>query len=177
MNIIKLIITIVFLHSVNIVYSQKITIKGHISDKQGSNLCFVNAYLLKQNTIGSVSEIDGNFTLKITDPKIIKGEYLVFSFIGYEPLKIGLDSINYSAAFNVIMTENIQALNEVFVEGRKSISREFSIKEMDKLKIYFSPLASADPLKAIAMLPSSQIQTKLLILSFGVAQQIVQKYF
>lgn len=155
MNTIKLIIAIVFLHSVNLVYSQTITIKGHISDKQGSNLCFVNAYLLKQNTIGSVSDIDGNFTLNIPDPKIIKGEYLVFSFIGYEPLKITLDSINYSVPFKVIMTENMQALNEIVVEGRKSISREFSIKEMDKLKIYLSPLASADPLKAVAMLPSS----------------------
>jgi len=155
MYTIKLINVIVFLYSVNIVYSQTIIIKGHISDKQGSNLCFVNAYLLKHNKIGSVSDIDGNFTLKIPDPKIIKGENLVFSFIGYEPLKIDLDSINYSVPFNVIMTENIQALNEIVVEGRKSISREFSIKEMDKLKIYFSPLASADPLKAIAMLPSS----------------------
>jgi hypothetical protein len=155
MNTIKLIIAIVFLHSVNIVYSQSITIKGHISDKQGSNLCFVNAYLLKQNTIGSVSDLEGNFTLKIPDPKIIKGEYLVFSFIGYEPLKIALDSTNYAFPFKVIMKENMQALNEIVVEGRKSISREFSIKEMDKLKIYFSPLASGDPLKAVSMLPSS----------------------
>jgi hypothetical protein len=66
-----------------------------------------------------------------------------------------LDSINYAVPFKVIMTENMQALNEVVVEGRKSISREFSIKEMDKLKIYISPLASGDPLKAVAMLPSS----------------------
>jgi hypothetical protein len=155
MNTIKLILAVVLLHSVNIVYSQTITIKGHISDKQGSNLCFVNAYLLKQNTIGSVSDLEGNFTLKIPDPKIIKGEYLVFSFIGYEPLKIALDSIYYSVPFNVSMKENMQALNEIVVEGRKSISREFSIKEMDKLKIYISPLASGDPLKAISMLPSS----------------------
>jgi hypothetical protein len=57
MNIIKLIIVIVFLYSVNLVSSQTITIKGHISDKHGSNLCFVNAYLLKQTTIGTVSDL------------------------------------------------------------------------------------------------------------------------
>jgi hypothetical protein len=155
MNLLKLIIAIVFLHSVNIVYSQTVTIKGHISDKQGNNLFAVNAYLLKQNTVGTVSDLDGNFLIKIVNPSIIKNEYLVFSFIGYKQVSIAFDSINYSLPINVVMTENMQALNEVVVEGRKSIAREFSIKEMDKLKIYLSPLASADPLKAVAMLPSS----------------------
>ena len=155
MKTIKLIITVLFLLSVNIVSSQSLTIRGHVSDKQGNNLFAVNIFLLKQHKIGSVADLDGNFTLKIADQEIIKGEHLVFSFIGYEPIKIALDSINYSVPVNVIMSENIQALNGVVIEGRKSISREFSIKEMDKLKIYFSPLASADPLKAVAMLPSS----------------------
>ena len=155
MNLRILIITIVLVHSVNVVFSQTSLIRGHVSDKQGSNLFAVNVFLLKQSTTGTISDMDGNFTLKITSPKMIKGEYLVFSFIGYEPLKIALDSINYSVPFKVSMAENTQTLNEVIVEGRKSISREFSIKEMDKLKIYLSPLASGDPLKAVAMLPSS----------------------
>jgi hypothetical protein len=155
MKLFILIVAILFLHSANIVYSQTITIKGHISDKQGSNLFAVNVFLLKQTAIGSVSDIDGNFILKIPGPKTMKGDYLVFSFIGYEPVKIACDSMNCSVPVNVIMTENMQTLNEVVVEGRKSISREFSLKEMDKLKIYLSPLASGDPLKAVAMLPSS----------------------
>jgi|WetSurMetagenome_2_1015567.scaffolds.fasta_scaffold02707_7 hypothetical protein len=155
MNTIKLILTIILLHSVNLIYSQPLVIRGHVSDKQRNNLFAVNVFLLKQNTIGSVSDMDGNFALKITDPKTILGEHLVFSFIGYETFKIAFDSINYMVPLNIVMTENMQALNGVVVEGRKSISREFSIKEMDKLKIYFSPLASADPLKAVAMLPSS----------------------
>jgi hypothetical protein len=155
MNTIKVIITVIFLLSLDRVYSQTITVTGHVSDKQKQNLFAVNVFLLKQNTVGTISEIDGNFKLKIPDAKKVKGEYLVFSFIGYEPLKIALDSINISFPLNVTLRENMQILNEVVVAGRKSISREFSIKEMDKLKIYFNPLASADPLKAIASLPSS----------------------
>jgi hypothetical protein len=155
MKTIKLIITIILFHSVTLVNAQPLVIRGHISDKQGNNLFAVNVFLLRQNTIGSVSDLDGNFALKIPDPIIILGEHLVFSFIGYEPFKIAFDSIDYTIPIDVVMTENMQALNGVVVEGRKSISREFSIKEMDKLKIYFSPLASADPLKAVAMLPSS----------------------
>jgi len=155
MRTIKFIITIVLLHLVNINYSQSFDIRGHISDKQGNSLFAVNVFLLKQNSVGSVSDMDGNFTIKITDPKIINGEYLVFSFLGFDALKIALDSIDYSVPFSVIMIENMQSLNEVVVKGGKSISREFSIKEVDKLQIYLSPQASGDPLKAIAMLPSS----------------------
>ena len=155
MNILKLIITAVLLLLANINYSQTIDIRGHISDKQKNNLFAVNIFLLKQNTVGTLSDIDGNFKLKIQDPKIIKGEYLVFSFLGYDPLKIALDSIDCSVPLSLIMSENMQSLNEVVVKGRKSISREFSIKEVDKLQIYLSPMASGDPLKAIAMLPSS----------------------
>ena len=90
----KLIIAIVLLHSVNMVYSQTVIIKGHIADEQGNNLFAVNVYLLKHNTVGTLSDIDGNFLLKIATPGI-KNEYLVFSFIGYEPLKLPFDSINY----------------------------------------------------------------------------------
>lgn len=155
MKLLIFIFVVVFLLSAKTVCSQTLTIKGHVSDKQGNNLFAVNAYLLKQNTVGTVTDLDGNFSLKIGNPNLIKDEYLVFSFIGYEPLKVALDSIKYSLPIHVVMNENMQSLNEVIVEGRKSISREFSIKEMDKLKIYLSPLASADPLKAVAMLPSS----------------------
>jgi hypothetical protein len=155
MKTIKLLIVIVFLCSMITTYSQTINIKGHISDRQGNNLGFVNAYLQKQTTTGTLSDVSGNFILKIQDSKIINGEHLVFSFIGYETLRIALDSLNLEAVLNIIMSENIQTLNEVVVEGRKSISREFSIKEIDQMKIYFSPLASGDPLKAIALLPSS----------------------
>ena len=155
MTLLKIIVSLVFLHILNIVNSQTIILKGHVSDMQGNNLFAVNIYLQCQNAVGTVTDLDGNFVLKLTNSNIHKNEYLVFSFIGYDRLRMPLDSINFSIALKVVLIKNAQILNEVVFEGRKSISREFSIKEMDKLKIYLSPLASADPLKAIAMLPSS----------------------
>ncbi len=155
MKKILLLLVIVFLNSLIATYSQTIIIKGHISDMQGGNLGFANTYLQKQITIGTLSDVSGDFILKITNPEIIKGEHLVFSFIGYNPLIISLDSLDLSVPVNIIMSENIQTLNEVVVEGRKSISIEFSIKKIDQMKIYLNPLASGDPLKAIALLPSS----------------------
>jgi hypothetical protein len=155
MKLIKLVFMMIFLLITKITYPQTIIIQGQVSDRQGSNLVAVNAYLLHQNMIGTVTDLDGKFVLKISNPTLLKNESLVFSFISYNQLRINLDSVNYSVPLKITLSENLLTLNEVVVEGRKSISREFSIKEMDKLKIYLSPLASADPLKAVAMLPSS----------------------
>ncbi|NVO08835.1 MAG: carboxypeptidase-like regulatory domain-containing protein [Bacteroidales bacterium] len=155
MSSLKSILLVVFLLIGIFAYSQNLTLKGHISDRQGNNLFAVNVYLQKQNTIGTTADLDGNFILVFSNGINLEDEYLVFSFIGYDQLKIPFNSIDFSSPLNVVLFENSQAINEVVVEGRKSISKEFSIKELDKLKIYISPLSSADPLKALAMLPSS----------------------
>ncbi|MBN1791352.1 MAG: carboxypeptidase-like regulatory domain-containing protein [Bacteroidales bacterium] len=155
MKLFKIILTVISLHSFGVVFAQSVVVRGHIADVQGNNLLATNVYLLHCHTVGTVANINGDFTLKIANPEIIRNEYLVFSLIGYETVKIYFDSIDITKPVQITLTENTQTLHEVVVMGRKSISREFSMKEMDKLKIYLSPLASADPLKAIAMLPSS----------------------
>jgi len=148
-------IIIAFLFLPNFIYPQELSLKGHVSDKQGNDLFAVNIYLQKQNRVGATSDFNGNFSFSIPNVGDYKGEYLMFSFIGYNTLKIPFDSISFSKPINVVLSENSQSLEEVLVKGRKSISKEFSIKELDKMKIYLSPLSSADPLKAIAILPSS----------------------
>lgn len=115
----------------------------------------MNVYLLKQKTIGTISDLNGNFSLRFDKSKVVKNDTLVFSFIGYTSLKIPFNSIDLSGQLNVILHENTQALDEVYVEGRKLITKEFSIKELDRMKIYLSPLASGDALKVLTALPSS----------------------
>lgn len=150
----RLINTIACILAVNALYSQTVTIRGRVSDTMGNRLFAVNIYLSHDNSIGTTSDFDGNFALKIFEP-INKDEKLVISFIGYESVVIPLEGLEINKPLTVTLLEDTQILSEVIVEGRKSISREFSVKELDKMDIYLSPLASADPLKAIAMLPSS----------------------
>ncbi len=149
------VLTICYLLVSKFFYSQNIFIQGHVSDNHGNNLFAVSIYLLHQNTKGTVSDLDGKFVLKLTSSNILQNDSLVFSLIGYNQLRIRLDSINDSIPLNIVLIEDPQTLKEIVFEGRRSISREFSIKEMDKMKIYLSPLSSADPLKAVSMLPSS----------------------
>jgi hypothetical protein len=65
MRSIKSICTIVFLLITKIIYPQAVIIQGQVSDRQGNNLMAVNAYLLHQNTIGNITDLNGRFVLKI----------------------------------------------------------------------------------------------------------------
>ena len=155
MNTSKSILSVILLLISELAFSQNTILNGNVTDRQGNKLFAVNIYLYKQNRIGTTSDFDGNFNLSIPNSIDPKSEYLVISFIGYNTKKILLDSIDISNSLNIILNDNAQSINEIVVKGKKSISKEFSIKELDKLRIYLSPLASADPLKALAMLPSS----------------------
>jgi hypothetical protein len=150
-----IIITLCFLHVLCMGHAQTMLLKGRVCDVQGNSVFAVNVYLLKQNTTGTITDFEGRFALKLSRNDFFEKDTLVFSFIGFNLQKLPLNSIDFNNPLNIVLVESAQALNAVVVEARKSISREFSIKEMDRMKIYLNPLASADPLKAIAMLPSS----------------------
>jgi hypothetical protein len=151
----RLLISIIFLLVKVLSYSQTICVTGNVTDEEENGLFAVNIYLDSQKNYGTSTDLEGNFVLQLPQNIIKKGEYLTCSMVGYNQQKLAFDSVDLSIPVHFILFENTQTLNEVMVEGRKSITREFSVKEMDKLKIYLSPLSAADPLKALAILPSS----------------------
>lgn len=136
-------------------YSQAISLGGKVCDEGGNPIFAANVYLSKHNTIGTTTDFEGQFSLPLSDDIISDYDTLVFSFIGYNTRRIPLSSINIDDSLIILLTQNAMTLDDIIVGARKSISREFSIKEMDKMQIYLNPLASADPLKALAILPSS----------------------
>jgi len=86
------------------------TISGTVTDgESGETLPGVNV-LAKGTTIGTVTDIEGKFQLKVSD----EVTSLVFSSIGYEPKEI---EINNSTSLNVTLMPDIQSLDEVVVVG------------------------------------------------------------
>ena len=84
-------------------------IRGVVNDEFGNPLPGVNIFV-KSTTIGTVSDINGSFTLSIPDGS----ETLVFSFIGYmtEEVAIGAQS-----EINLQLTPDIATLQEIVVVG------------------------------------------------------------
>jgi Outer membrane receptor proteins, mostly Fe transport len=94
--------------SCGIAYGQTI-VKGNIASEDGEPLIGATV-TVKNSTDGTVTDIDGNYSLK-TKKTLTKKDLLVFSYVGYKTLQK-----NYSGnTMNVKLAEESQQLNDVVV--------------------------------------------------------------
>lgn len=109
-----------------------ITIKGTVVDTAGESVIGASV-LVTGTTIGTITDIDGNFILSNVDPKAS----LEVSYIGYKTLQV---KVNGQTSLTITLKEDAQALEEVVVVGygvqRKSdlTGAVTSIKSEDLLK-------------------------------------------
>lgn len=84
----------------------ELTIKGIVTDVKNEVLIGVNV-LVKNTTIGAITDLDGAFSLKAK-----KGDVLVISYTGYASQEI---VVKDNLPINVILKEDLTELNEVVV--------------------------------------------------------------
>ncbi|NRT14955.1 TonB-linked SusC/RagA family outer membrane protein [Flavobacterium sp. 28A] len=83
-------------------------ITGQVTDGKGP-LPGVNVNI-KGSTVGTVTDMDGNFTLSVKDNNAI----LVFSYMGFDSKEVALKSQN---SLKIVLTETSSNLDEVVVVG------------------------------------------------------------
>lgn len=91
------------------------TVKGIVKDQLGEPLGGVSI-VVKGSTIGTTTDLDGNFTLNVPD----KNALLSFSFIGFKPQDV---KFNGQTSLNVVLSEDTEMLDEVVVVGYGSMKR------------------------------------------------------
>ncbi|MCK9344258.1 MAG: SusC/RagA family TonB-linked outer membrane protein, partial [Massilibacteroides sp.] len=84
------------------------TIKGTILDVTGLPIIGANV-TIKGTTIGTITDLDGNFSLQIPQNAI-----LTISYIGYKPMEVNTQG---KKTFNLVLKEDAEALEEVVVIG------------------------------------------------------------
>lgn len=84
-------------------------ITGHVVDTTGEPVIGANV-TVKGTATGTITDIDGNFTLPIESNDGI----LIVSFIGYKSAEV---SINGKTQINVVLKEDTETLDEVVVVG------------------------------------------------------------
>src|SRR5690606_32852376 len=90
-------------------YSQQITVTGTVTDPAGETIPGVNI-LEKGTSNGTVSDLDGAYTLNVAGPEAV----LVFSFVGFTTQEI---PVNGQTNLDVVMGEDAVGLDEVVVVG------------------------------------------------------------
>lgn len=106
------------------VAAQKMVVKGNILDKD--NQPIIGANILEKGTSnGTISDLDGNFTLSITNPKTT----LVVTYIGYKNVEIPA-----SAKMKIVMTEDSEMLEDVVVIGYGSVKKSDATGSVTAIK-------------------------------------------
>lgn len=115
------------------IVQQARTISGTIVDITGEPLIGVSV-AIKGTTVGTLTDINGNFTLNAGS-----GDVIVISYIGYEPQEV---SVANKTTFEIVLKENNIALDEVVVTA-------LGIKRAEKALSYNVQKVSADDLNRV----------------------------
>nr|WP_290935947.1 SusC/RagA family TonB-linked outer membrane protein [Haliscomenobacter sp.] len=91
------------------------TVSGKITDTDREGLPGVNV-LLKGTAAGTVTELDGSFSLEVPST----GGSLVVSYVGYRTIEVALDA---QSSYNITLEEDVSTLKELIVTGYTVDSR------------------------------------------------------
>ena len=94
--------------------AQDIVVKGHVKDATGESVIGANI-LIKGTSIGTISDVDGNFTLKAAT-----GNVLTVTCIGYKGQEI---TVTNKPLIVVTMQEDSELLDEVVVIGYGQVKK------------------------------------------------------
>ncbi|REE01162.1 SusC/RagA family TonB-linked outer membrane protein [Marinoscillum furvescens] len=93
------------------VLAQSVTIKGQVTDGEANDALPGVTVLIKGTSNGTVTDLEGNYSLTVEDPK---SKTLVFSFIGYDAKEV---PIGNATNVDVTLEMNLTELQEVVVTG------------------------------------------------------------
>lgn len=108
----KKLVSVLFLLSFILasVYAQDIQVKGTvISGSNNEPLPGVNVTLNKNSSIGTITDIDGNFTLSVPSDAVLS-----ITYIGFKPQLV---QVRGQKNLRIILAEDAEALEEVVVVG------------------------------------------------------------
>ena len=86
-------------------FSQEISISGNVTSfDNGQPVIGANVFI-KGTTIGTITDIDGNFAIKAG-----KDDVLVFSFVGFDRKEVAIDDQNF---ISVMLNSSVESISEL----------------------------------------------------------------
>ena len=95
-------------------YAQDI-VKGTVASSEGGELLPGVSVLVKGTTVGSVTDLNGNYSVKAT-----QGDVLQFSYIGFETQEIEVGS---ATTLDIQLVPDLEELEEVIVVGYGTVKK------------------------------------------------------
>ena len=113
-------------------YAQQIKLTGNVISSSDEEPMIGVTIMVKGTTTGTVTDLDGNYSLS----EVPANGTLTFSMIGYKTKEV---KVNNQTVINVVLDENIEALDEVVVIGygtakKSDLTSSISTVKGDELK-------------------------------------------
>lgn len=144
MKRIALLLTFISLVGMQVLYAQTKTVTGVVTQKDDGMTVPGVSIVVKGTTIGTITDIDGNFSIKVPN----EATALIFSFVGMKDLELTLTSaLNYKVEMEA---ENI-AVDEVVVTAlgikREKKALGYAVQDIDSEEL--NKTGSSDFAKAL----------------------------
>lgn len=111
--------TILFVLFISIFsYGNTITISGKVSNKKQQALQYVSIGIINK-TIGTISNENGNFILRINKDQLESNDSLRFSMIGYNSKSLLITEIPNTQTLIVTLSEKIETIPEAVITSKK----------------------------------------------------------
>lgn len=123
--------------------AQQITVQGHVKDASGEPIIGANVVLASNSQVGTATDIDGNFTIKVAENSV-----LTITSIGYKQVQV-----KATPSLVVTLEDASKELNEVVVIGYGTVKKSDATGSVVAIK--------ADQLnKGLATSPADLLQGK-----------------
>jgi len=128
-----LLIAVVLFMGGQLLYAQTKNLTGVVTSSEDGSTVPGASIMVKGTTLGTITDIDGNFTLKVPDD----AKTLLVSFVGMKTIEVPIGNQN---TFNITLTPDVFGLDEVVVAGvasstpRKKLSISVGSVGEDELK-------------------------------------------
>ncbi|RKR14911.1 TonB-linked SusC/RagA family outer membrane protein [Maribacter vaceletii] len=121
--------------------SAQITINGQVTDDAGIGIPSVT--VVEKGTVnGIVSDFDGNFQITVKN----KNSIIEVSYIGFEKVVM---EVGNKTTFNIILKEDIEALDEVVVVGYGSVKKSDLTGSVSSVKMEDIPLKPSNSIDGL----------------------------
>lgn len=137
-----LLLTVCLLTTLSI-HAQRFTVTGKVLDNEGLEVIGANVTIKGSAGIGTITDLDGKYTLKVKDPS---KDVLTFSYIGYRKQDV---PVKGQKQINVTLQPDNLVLDEIVVTGYGSTRRGdltgsvVSVKSEDLMQTPTSDVAQA----------------------------------
>jgi hypothetical protein len=123
------------------------TVRGKVSDENGEKLIGVTLILKNNPTISAITDVDGNYSLKITDPS---PQIVVVSYVGYNKVEETINPKNNEVLIkNFQLTSSKKVIGEVKIIGKQQKEQDYYMENIKKKSATTFDYISSESMKKI----------------------------